>query len=188
MTLIEVAIASALMVVIFGAGLTLSVESGDTWNHIYNDSSALQATRDALRLIATELATSHPDQVLIDTGSEYDTLVFRVPVALEEDDIVWGAGGTEGHSIRIAVQEGRLVRQVLNADEYPVGPSRLLVRSVDSLHDGRKGFAVSRDDGLCTISLRAVARQDGHTWRRQVTTGVLLRNRRQVRPGVLIEN
>jgi len=81
-TLVEMLIACALMVVVFGAGLSLSVESRDAWSHIYHDSSALQATRDALRLIATELAASSPDHVTIETGTENDALQFQVPVSL----------------------------------------------------------------------------------------------------------
>jgi len=175
-TLIEMAIACALMVIIFGAGLSLSVETRDAWSHIYEDTGALQAGRDALRLLATELAASNADHVTIIPGDVHDTLEFQVPVWLYGEDLAWGAGGVEGATICVSVVDGSLVRKVVGTTVPVVGQTRFLVQRVDSLHEGQKGFEVSRVDTLCTIRLRVRAEQDGHVWRRQLNTGALLRN------------
>jgi len=175
-TLIEMAITCILMVIIFGAGLSLSVETRDAWSHIYQDTGALQAGRDTLRRLATELAASNADHVTIIPGDVHDTLEYQVPVALNGEDVTWGADGTEDRIIRVSVVDGSLVRRVIDTADAVVGQTRLLVQRVDSLHEGQKGFEVSRVDTLCTIRLRVRAEQDGHVWRRQLNTGALLRN------------
>jgi hypothetical protein len=175
-TLVEVAVACVLMVVIFGAGLTISAESRDVWGHIYQDTSALQAAREALRIMTTDLANSNTAHVTIVAGEVDDCIQYQVPVGLSGTDIAWGAAGVEGQSIRVSVVGGQLVREVLDTSGQVVGAGRTLVNTVDPLHEGRPGFVASRDGAFCTIALRIRSQQNGHVWRQQVATGVLLRN------------
>ena len=175
-TLIEVAMACAIMVVIFGAGLSISVETQKTWDHVYKDTGAVHSLREGLALLAADLATSAPDQVTVVAGEDHDTLLFRVPVAIAGDDLTWGAGGEAAYSIRVSVQGGDLVRQVLDGDDQPVGPSRILVSDVDGLHDGAKGFAASVSGTLCTVTARVESQSNGRTWRKAATTAVQMRN------------
>ena len=177
MTLIEVAIASVLMVVIFGVGLSVSIETRDAWAQIYTDTGAICAARETLRTVARELATSTAAHVTITTGTNSDTLVFQEPVSLSGDTITWGADGTAARTIRFSVSNGRLTREVVNANGNDVvGRARLLVSGVDTLYQGQKGLTITRTNNLVTIALRVKAQQGGHTWRKRVTTSVLLRN------------
>ena len=175
-TLIETAIACVLLVVIYGAGLSLSVEARDTWSHLYHDTGALQAVREGLRRLATELAASAPGHVTVTTGEVHDAIEFQVPVELEGDEITWGAEGTAGLSVRVAVEDGTLVRRVVDDEGQTVGRPRRLVANVDDLYRGQKGFEVALVDSLCTVRLRVRAEQEGRVWRQQVSTGIRLRN------------
>jgi Tfp pilus assembly protein PilV len=177
-TLIETLIACFLMVIVYGAGLSLSVETRDAWSHLYHDTGALQAGREALHLIAADLAESGAGHVTITPSASYDALAFQTPVALNGETITWGADGVEGRWIYVHVVNGSLQREVV-ATSMSVGvvyDSRLLARNVDSLYEGQKGLAVTRVGNLCTIRLRVRAEQEGRVWRQQVNTGVLLRN------------
>jgi hypothetical protein len=176
-TLVEVTLACAVMVVIFGAGLALSADVRHAWAQVYTNTGAVHGVREALQRTAGELAVSSPACVGITGGTDHDAVTYQLPVSLSNGTITWGADGVAGREIRLTVVNGQLRRQVVDtvAGETVVA-SRLLVPGVDALHEGRKGFRVTRTGNLCTITLRIRSEQGGRAWRNQITTGVLLRN------------
>lgn len=175
-TLIEVAVAMVILVVIFGAGVSMSVQSGQAWTQVYTDTQTNQWLRDGLRLLAGDLSASAPGRVTITSGEHHDVLVFQMPVSLDDGRIIWGADGNPGNFVWVYVRDGCLVREVRTDGGTVVGRGRLLVSGVDNRFAGEKGFSVSRTADVVTISLRGRMVREGRTWRKQVTTAVMLRN------------
>jgi type II secretory pathway component PulJ len=175
-TLVEVLIACVVMLVVFGAGLSVSVQGGKVWTQLFASTGAQSAARRGFRTLAAELSFSSARRVTITTGSGSDVLQFQEPVSLNNDVIVWGAEGSEGRSIRYSVVGNRLVRQVMSANDQPVGRARWIAEPVDDMAEGEKGFQVSRSGGVCTVRLRVRATKEGRVWYKQYETGVCLRN------------
>jgi len=68
------------------------------------------------------------------------------------------------------------VRRVVDGSGTVKQTDQVLARNVDAVFGGAKGFSVTSDRMLYTITLRVSANRGARVWRRTETTSVTTRN------------
>ena len=176
-TLLELIIALTVGVVVVGAIVGLGGSTQKVWDTVSSDCDANYDLRRAAERVADELRQSTSSRVTVQGPSaDADTVTFQVPVGKAQDVVLWGAEGDSGGYVQFVVENGQLIRRVLNASMVSAGRDQVLVTQVDSSHGGEKGFHVSVEEGMAEILVRAVVRSNGETWRKEARTSVLFRN------------
>ena len=176
-TLVELLLATLILLVILMVGASLAGQASDAWHNVYQDTQAVHEARQGLAALAAELRRSAPEVVSIDTSPpDYDIITYQVPVGRAGTTIQWGAEGQVGWRVRVTVEEGKLLRTILDAEGNPLERPQVLATQVDGLYRSQKGFSATLTDRLLTLSLRTRASSGGHTWRKTLTTTVRLRN------------
>jgi prepilin-type N-terminal cleavage/methylation domain-containing protein len=182
LTLLEIIVATAVMAVlmtVLGNILVCSTRSVDA---LVVDSVSDQEIKKGLSRLINELETSASTVVAIDSSNaSFDQVTFQTP-GTYNGAISWGATDASAawHSlwtVRYKVSGGLLVRRVINSTGNQVGSDELLVRKVDDLSGGVKGFGVARIGQLVNITIRVRKTfQDGKDYVRQYDSSVLLKN------------
>jgi prepilin-type N-terminal cleavage/methylation domain-containing protein len=175
-TLIELAIVATIAAVLLLAMMLLTSSTNDAYNTVQEDTEANFSLRQALSRVSDDLRQSSTSIIQITSGVDYDSVDLQVPISQAGSTITWGAAGTAGWHIRILVENGWLIRRVVDAGGIPKRTDEVLARNVDSLFQGQKGFSVTKTDGPYQITVRVTAERGERTWRRTETTSVLTRN------------
>jgi len=176
-TLVELLIATVILLVVLAVGAAAAGQASSVWRTVYHDTHAVHDARRGLARVAAEVRLAAAYVITVDTsGADADVLIYQVPVGRTGASILWGAETVEGRQVRMAVEQGRLLRRVLDADGDPQGRPQVLATDVDGLFEGAKAFSVTVNGQLVTIRLRTCARTGGHAWRKTVTTTVAVRN------------
>ena len=176
-TLVELLIATVILLVVLVVGAALAGDASAMWHTIYHDTRAVHDARRGLAAVADELRLSDPAVVTVDADRpEADVLTYQVPVGRTGTTLLWGAEGQQDWRVRVSVSDGRLIRSVLDEGGSPRERDQVLATGVDGLFQNEKGFAVTLQGNLVTLRLRTRARSGGHTWRKTVVTTVQLRN------------
>lgn len=175
-TLIEVAIAAALSGIILITIVILTTSTNDAYNTVREDTDANFSLRQALNQVSDDLRQSSSSIIGITPGVDHDSIDLQVPISQAGSTVNWGAVGTVGWHIRILVEDGWLIRRVVDGTGIPQRTDEVLARDVDNLFEGEKGFTVTAADGLYQITLRVTAQRKQRTWRRTETTSVSTRN------------
>ena len=175
-TMVEVLIAAAICVVILVTVMTLTVSTRDAYETVSEDTDANFSLRQALNRISDDLRQSSTSIIEITEGFEQDRIDVQVPISAEGSTVNWGAAGAVGLHINFVVEDGVLVRRVVDGIGTVMRTDEVLARNVDGLFMGDKGFRVTEEDGLYTISIRVRANRGERVWRRTETTSVSTRN------------
>jgi len=175
-TLIELAIVAVIAAVLLLTMVLVTTSTNDAYNTVREDTDANFSLRQALNRISDDLRQSSTSIISVTSGVDYDSVDLQVPISQVGTTINWGAAGTVGWHIRILVEDGWLIRRVVDAGGIPKRTDEVLARNVDSLFQGQKGFSVTQTSGLYQVSLRVTADRGERTWRRTETTAVLTRN------------
>lgn len=176
-TVLEMALAALLLVVILLLGMALAGQASSSWHHVYHDTHATHDLRKGLAAVVEELRQASTGVVTVDdSGPDADVLTYQVPVGRSGTAVQWGAAGIEDWQIEFSVEGDRLLRTVLDGDGAPQGQPQVLATGVDRRHEGAKGVRVTINDTLLTIRVRTLAHARGHDWRKEVSTTVGLRN------------
>jgi len=175
-TLVEIAIVAALMGVLMLGIMVLTGTTQDAYHTVQQDTDANFSLRQALNRMSDDLRQSSSSIIVITEGSDHDSIDLQVPISKDGSTVNWGAAGAVGLHIRIFVEDGWLIRRVVDAGGTPMRTDEVLARNVDDLYLGEKGFRVTESDGLYTITVRVTASRQQHTWRRTETTSISTRN------------
>jgi prepilin-type N-terminal cleavage/methylation domain-containing protein len=176
-TLLELVIATAMVVVILVVGASLTGQASATWHYLYHDTEATHDARSGLLAVAADLRQSERSRITVDTaGAEADVLTYQVPVGRADGVVFWGAGGTPGGQVRVSVIDGRLCRTVQVPTVAARNRPQVLATGVDRAYQGAKAFAVTRNGSHFTIRLRTQAANAGHAWRKDLITTVIVRH------------
>lgn len=176
-TLLEVMIAMVVATIIMFTVLQLSRSTQRSWDTVRNDTNANFDLRRAAERIADELRQSAPAQIVVAHPTiDADTVTFKVPVGKALDVVLWGAEGNSGWSVQYVVENGQLIRRVLNALAVNAGMDQVLVNHMDNNLGGQQGFWVNLNGTMADIGVRAVVQSNGATWRKAAATSVLFRN------------
>ncbi len=177
-TAMALAIASVLMVVL-GNILISSTSSVD---YIVVDSITDQEIKKGLNRLLDELQTSSTTVMAVDgSDADHDSATFQTPGAYT-GTVSWGAVDVAGvwqtgWSVRYQVVGGELVRRVLNGSGTQVGANELLVRLVDNLSVGQKGFRITVTGPVVNtvIRIRKTFR-DNKSYTKELSSSVFLKN------------
>jgi len=176
-TAVEMLEAAVIVLVILLLGATLAGQASAVWHNAYHDTNAVHDARQGLARVAEELRRSSLAVLSVDTsGADADALTYQLPVGRSGSTVNWGAEETEGWRVRVAVEDGRLVRTVLDGEGAPQGQPQVLATQVDDAFEDAKGFSVAVNGRLVTAHVRTRARCRGRTWRKAAATTVWLRN------------
>ena len=175
-TLIEVAIVGIIVGFLVMSIMVLTGSTQDAYQTVQEDTDANFSLRRALNRISDDLRQSSTSIIQITEGTDHDSIDLQVPISKVGSTVNWGAAGVVGLHIRILVENGWLIRRVVDADGTPMRTDEVLARNVDDLYMGQKGFSVTESDGLYIISLRVTAKRHQRIWRRTETTSVSTRN------------
>lgn len=175
-TLIEVAIVAAIASILL-LGIAMMVRStNDAYSTVSEDTDANFSLREALNRMSDEMRQSNTTVIQITPGTNYDSIDLQMPVSYAGSAVSWGAAGTQGWHLRYLVENGWLIRRVVDGTGTVKQTDQVLARNVDTLFGGQKGFSVTATGGLYQISLRVTAQRGARTWRRTETTSVTTRN------------
>jgi len=177
-TAMALAIASILMVVL-GNILISSTNSVDT---ILVDSVTDQEIKKGLNRFLDEAQTSSTSVLTVDTtGADHDAVTLQTPGPYT-GTVSWGATDTAavwqtGWSVRYLVVGGQLVRRVLNGSGTQVGADELLVRFVDNVSGGQKGFRVAVTGPVvnAVVRIRKTFR-DNKSYTKEMGSSAILKN------------
>lgn len=175
-TLIEMAFVAILVSLITLGVIMFTQSTNDANNSVQEAANVNFSLRRALTLISDDLRQSNATKIVVTEGAEWDRIDFQVPVAYVGSTVTWGAMDTADWHVRILVEDGWLVRRVVDATGTPMRTDEVLAREVDGLFDGQKGFSVTAGEGLYQISLRVTGERGTREWRRTETTSVQVRN------------
>jgi hypothetical protein len=170
-TIIEVALASTVMVILVGGTYTAIKNAGDSWGSVVQRTQVQAKSRDTLRQITDDLKRAA--NIKID-GSDYhaDALRLQLPVAFTDGAVQWGVRVRDPKTGLITPKPGywleyravvryfdgvltrRLVRRVLTDTLYRAVPDVTVADNVDICRNGAKGFAVIRTGDLYEVRLR----------------------------------
>jgi hypothetical protein len=179
-TLLEVALASGLLIVLVGGSYTAVNQAEQTWGSVVQRTYIQGKTRDALRQVADEMKQGG-DITIDTTGVNADSVRFRIPLSVQNGEVTWGVrkvtfeggrpvstplenGWVEYRVITRPVGDGwvrRLVRRTLDPDLTPVGSAPVVAEPVDVLRNEAKGFHVERTNNLYTIHVRMLKFRGG---------------------------
>lgn len=176
-TLIEVAIVVTILGVVLLAAVMLARGTQGAYESLSQDTELNFYLRRALEKMTDELRRCTLAQITIENSDPgADAVEFSLPLGVSTDTVIWGAEGQPGWRVRFLVEDGVLVRRVVDGTGTIRTMDQVLATGVDGLRDGRKGFSVAGSDSLFTLSLRLVTRDHGRQWRREISTAVSLRN------------
>jgi len=175
-TLIEILIVAAISTVLLFAVIMLTTSTQDAYTTVREDTDANFSLRQALNRVSEDLRQSSTEMIEITDGYTHDSISLQVPISVEGSTVNWGAAKTVGLHINILVEDGFLVRRVVDGLGTPMRTDEILARDVDDMFMGVKGFRVTETDGLYTISIRVTANRGQRVWRRTETTSVSTRN------------
>ncbi len=175
-TLLELAIVGLIAGIIFAAAALLMTSTDDAYNTVREDTEANFSLRRALNRVADELRQSASSVITVTAGFNHDQIDLQVPVSKVGDTVNWGAAGQVGWHVRVLVEDGVLIRRVVDGSGIQQRVDETLATDVDDFFDGQKGFSVTQNDGLYVIALRVVARRNEREWRRSEITSVTTRN------------
>ena len=177
-TLVETMIVAALSALLLLGAVMLAKSSNDSYESVQEDTTANFSLRRALTLISDDMRQSNTMKIVVtdNDSTAWDRLDLQVPVSYAASAITWGAAGTADWHERILVEDGWLIRRVVDATGTPQRTDEVLARDVDGFLNGEKGFAVTTADGLYCISLRVTLKRGTRVWRRTETTSVQVRN------------
>ena len=149
----------------------------NAYESVSQDTELTFNTRRAVERIADDLRRSDADHVTVDhTNPDYDSVELQVPLLMKAGTVEWGAEREVGWKIQYLVEDGNLIRRVVDASGVRMRMDEVLAVRVDSLWDGKKGFSITENGDLLTLTVRVVSRDSGRRWWRQITTAVSLRN------------
>ncbi len=175
-SLLEMVIALAIFSLLMIGIITMTMSTEEAYVTIREDTEANYSLRQALTRISNDLRQSSTSIVVITPGAAHDKVEFQLPISQTGSTITWGAEGQPGWRVLIFVEEGMLIRRVVDAEGMKMRMDTILARDVDDLFEGEKGFSITTTFGLCQIALRVTAERKGRTWRRSETTSVAPRN------------
>jgi len=175
-TLMEVAIVAVIVGVLLVTIVMLTTRTQEAYTTVREDTEANFSLRQALNRISDDLRQSSSDIIHITTGPDHDSIDLQVPISQDGSTVNWGAVGTVGWHIRFLVEDGWLIRRVVDSGGIPQRTDEVLARNVDDWFMGAKGFSVAESDGLYQITLRVTAERRQRIWRRSETTSVSTRN------------
>ena len=176
-SLVELLLAAAILLVILAVGAALAGQASAIWRNVFHDTHAVHDARQGLARVAEELRRSSAAVITVDAApADTDVLTYFLPVGRDGSVVLWGAEGVAGWRVRVAVEDGRLLRTVLDAAGVPQGRPEVLATGVDAPFQGAKGFGVTVQGRLFSVRVRTRARSGGHTWRKSVATTVAVRN------------
>ena len=179
-TLLEVALAAGLLIVLVGGSYTAVNQAEQTWGSVVQRTYVQGKTRDALRRVADEMKQG-ADITIDPSGVNADVVRFRLPLAVQNGEVTWGARKVTvagGKPVFTPIENGwveyrvtthpvgngwvrRLVRRTLDAELVPVGISTKVAEPVDVLRREQKGFHVERTNNLYTIQIRMLKFRGG---------------------------
>ncbi len=178
-TVVALAVAAVLMVVL-GNILLSSTQSVD---YVVTDSVMDQEMKRGLGRFFQEIQSSSTSTLSIDeTDPDHDAVLFQVAAPWDGTAVRWGAIDDAnvfhaGWRVRYRVVDGNLVRDFLGTTGLPAGTESLVLRRIDALLDGKKGFRVTRIDTLVTASVRSARRfRDGVRYEKEFASSVHLLN------------
>lgn len=176
-TLIETAIVAAIFSIIVLAIMVFTRATGDAYETTASNSDMSFNTRRALERMTGEIRRSDEDHVTVDKFDPlYDSIEFKIPLRVTSGNVVWGASGRDGWKIRYLVENDTLIRRIVSAGGVIMEMDQVMANHVDDDAGAGKGFSVTENGGLLTLSVRVVADRSGRKWSREVTTAVSLRN------------
>ena len=175
-TLVEVAIVAVLSGILLITIMILTTSTNDAYNTVREDTEANFSLRQALNQISDDLRQSSSSIISITPGVDHDSIDLQVPISQAGSTVNWGAAGTVGWHVRVLVEDGWLIRRVVDGGGIPQRTDEVLARNVDDWLEGEKGFSVVQTDQLYQITVRVVAQRKQRTWRRTETTSVVTRN------------
>ena len=181
-TLLETMIALGVAVVGLAIVGNILVSSVGAVDQIMVDTSVEQDLKRGVSRLLRELGTSSTATIAIDTSnSSYDMATFQTP-GTYSGSVTWGAIDTagvwqSGWTVRYTVSSGTLVRRVLNGSGTQVGADETLVRTVDAVSGGVKGFRVTPNGPLYNVSVRVRKTfRDSKDYTKDFTSTVLVKN------------
>jgi len=176
-TLIEVAIVLTILSVIVVVATMLTRATDKAYHTTTESANAGFFLRRALEGITEEVRRSDSDHLTIDHSDDaYDFLEVQMPLTVKEGSVSWGASSHIGWKVRFLVEDGVLIRRVVNSGGIIMEMDQVLASNIDDDWTDGKGFAVSQNGSLITMTVRVVQEDAGGEWSRQLTTAVSLRN------------
>jgi len=176
-TIVELLEGAVILLVILLVGAGLANQASSAWHNVFHDTHAVHGARQGLARVAEDLRRSSAAVVTVDaSGADADTLTYQLPVGRSGSTVLWGAEDDEDWQVRVAVENGRLLRTVLDGAGTPQNQPQVLATRVDDLFEGTKGFSVTVNGRLISIRVRTRAQSRGRTWRKAADTSVWVRN------------
>lgn len=172
----ELMIVAIIAGVILTTVAALSIRTQEAYTSVREDTDANFSLRRALNRISDDMRQSSSSIIVVTPGTHHDSVDLQVPLSQAGSTVSWGAAGNVGWHIRILVENGQLIRRVVDGGGTLMRTDEVLANNVDSLFGVVKGFSVTNTDGLYQISLRVTAQQKERIWRRTETTSVSTRN------------
>lgn len=178
-SLLETALAvgvGSLLIAILGPIL---VSTSGAVSYVVQRTVGLNEASRLLDRLRDELHRSSPSHVEVTVASGGDSITLSEARATGAT-VVWGAYDDDGifqqdGSIRYRVENGSVVRELLDAAGALVPPSRELVRDLVDDLGGDKGFEVVRNGSVVTITVRVRKKHpDGAQSTRSLTTSVFV--------------
>jgi hypothetical protein len=171
-TLVELAIASTVLIVLLAGTYATVLRASDSWGSVVTTTGIQHEVRETMRRITEEMKRGA--NLKIDASNPHaDVVSFQIPLAIVDGKVVWGASKTHlttgklirkpGWWVQYRVVNRRrldgtldriLVRRVLDGHGLPVGGDEGIAEHVDIARKEKKGFAVTRNANLYAISLR----------------------------------
>ncbi len=176
-TLIEVAIVAVILSIIVLAMMVFTRVTDEAHQTTVDNSNMTFNTRRALERMTGEIRRSDDGHVTVDKSDPlYDSIELQVPLRVTDGTVIWGASGRNGWKIRYLVENDTLIRRVVSAGGVTMEMDQVMANHVDDDAGTGKGFSVTKNGGLLTLSVRVVAERSGRKWSREVTTAVSVRN------------
>jgi prepilin-type N-terminal cleavage/methylation domain-containing protein len=176
-TLVELIIVVAISAVIGTVIMRLTRATDDAYRTNAGTTNMNFFTRRALDQIEGDLRRTNLAHLAINNANaQYDSVVFQLPLSTAAGVVTWGADGTAGNQVTYLVVNGQLLRRTMTAGGATVGMDQVLANNVDSNNATGKGFAMTANGTLITVSLRLFAQREGTIYTRSLTTEVSLRN------------
>ncbi len=181
-TLLEVAVALAILAIIAVAFGQVVISSTNSMDYLVADNTIDQEIKRGLTMVLNELRQSSNAVITLDTSnSNFDIVTFQTPNTYG-GSIDWGAADSTGTwnanwSVRYTVANGQLVRRALNALNNQFGSDEVLVRSLDSANGTVKGFQVTQNGPVVNVLIRVRKTTfDGKAYEKQMSTSIYLKN------------
>jgi len=173
-TLVEVAIASTVLIVLLAGTYATVLRASDSWGSVVTTTGIQHEVRETMLRITEEMKRCA--NLKIGTANLHaDVVSFQIPLAIVDGQVVWGASKTHLTTGKLIVKPGWwvqyrvvnrrrldgtldriLVRRVLDGHGRPVGGDERIAEHVDIVRHEKKGFSVTRNGNLYSIGLRVL--------------------------------